>query len=130
MNLRKKIGNLGEDIACRYLKGRGMSIVEKNYWKPQGEIDIVAKDKKGIHFVEVKSVSWNLGSGEEEGGKIRPEENIHKRKFDRIHRAIQAYLVDRHISREMPWQIDAIFVFIDEKIRKSKVEYYEHISLE
>ncbi|MGH2506303.1 MAG: YraN family protein [Ktedonobacteraceae bacterium] len=121
---------MGEDIACRYVEGKEMSIVERNYWKPQGEIDIITKDKMGIHFVEVKSVSWDLEGEEGESQKIRPEENMHKRKFDRIHRAIQMYLGERHISHEIPWQIDAIFVFIDEKRKKSAVKYYEHISLE
>jgi len=40
----RKTGNLGEDLACRYLKIKGFEIIERNYWKKYGEIDIVAKN--------------------------------------------------------------------------------------
>ncbi|MCG2694717.1 YraN family protein, partial [Candidatus Parcubacteria bacterium] len=51
------IGNLGEGIACNYLKNEGFNIIERNYWKPWGEIDIIAQKGAILHFVEVKSVS-------------------------------------------------------------------------
>lgn len=54
---KQKIGDLGEGIACNYLRGKGFEIIERNYWKPWGEIDIVA-EKQGItYFIEVKTVS-------------------------------------------------------------------------
>lgn len=49
------IGNRGEDIACRYLQKQGYEILEKNYRIRGGEIDIVARDKEYLVFVEVKT---------------------------------------------------------------------------
>ncbi len=52
---RKETGRRGEDIATAYLRGKGYRIIERNYRCPFGEADIVARDKRVIVFVEVKS---------------------------------------------------------------------------
>jgi len=52
---RQKSGQRGESLAAWYLKKNGYKIIEQNYRTPLGEIDIIAKDKKTIVFVEVKS---------------------------------------------------------------------------
>lgn len=49
------VGNKGEDLACQYLKKEGYKILERNYRIRGGEIDIVAKDKNYLVFVEVKT---------------------------------------------------------------------------
>ena len=54
---KRKTGNLGEDLACRFLMKRGFDVIERNYLKKCGEIDIIATNKGKIHFIEVKSVS-------------------------------------------------------------------------
>lgn len=54
MNTRTK-GNIGEDLATKYLKKHGYKIIERNYSCQFGEIDIIAKQKKYYVFVEVKS---------------------------------------------------------------------------
>lgn len=52
----KKIGNLGEDKACKYLSEKGYQILERNWRDRQGEIDIIAIKNDKIIFVEVKSL--------------------------------------------------------------------------
>lgn len=49
------LGRDGEDRAAAYLKRKGYSIVDRNYKSRFGEIDIIAKDKSFIVFVEVKA---------------------------------------------------------------------------
>jgi putative endonuclease len=51
----KILGNYGEDIAAQFLKKNKYKIIEKNYSCKFGEIDIIAKDKNILVFVEVKS---------------------------------------------------------------------------
>jgi Holliday junction resolvase-like predicted endonuclease len=54
---KRKTGNLGEDIAAMFLMKHGFGIIERNYLRKWGEIDIVAKKGGVLHFVEVKTVS-------------------------------------------------------------------------
>ena len=51
---KKLLGAFGEDAACRYLKRRGYKIEGRNYSCRFGEVDIIARDRKFIVFVEVK----------------------------------------------------------------------------
>jgi len=63
LNPRQIFGEKGESIAVRYLKKKGYKILEKNYRTKLGEIDIIAKDKDTLVFVEVKSRrSWQFGN--------------------------------------------------------------------
>jgi len=56
----KKIGDLGEEISVKYLKNKGFSILETNYLRKWGEIDIVAEKDEVVHFIEVKTVSYEV----------------------------------------------------------------------
>lgn len=143
----KQIGQLGEDLACRFLVKHGFRIVERNYWKKWGEIDIVAQKNKRTHFVEVKSVSClpaqvgkNLPSvsgphlAGEKFNKYRPEDNLHPWKLQRLSRTIQTYLLEREVSLikhtdEIDWQFDVITIYIDMKKRISRVSFLEDIIL-
>ncbi len=58
LGIHNKItGQCGEDIASEYLKKKGYKILERNYKNKIGEIDIVAKYKEDLVFVEVKTRS-------------------------------------------------------------------------
>ena len=52
---KQKIGKEGEIAAVRYLKQQGYKIIEQNYRSRAGEIDIIAKEKRTLVFVEVKT---------------------------------------------------------------------------
>jgi putative endonuclease len=54
-NNRQAFGEQGESLAVWYLKKSGYKILEQNYRTKLGEIDIIAKEKKTLVFVEVKS---------------------------------------------------------------------------
>ena len=55
-NLRK-IGAEGEAAAARFLEGQGYSILERNFSTKFGEIDLIAREKNTLVFVEVKTRS-------------------------------------------------------------------------
>jgi putative endonuclease len=93
LNQKQKIGEKGETIAERHLKKKGYKILERNYRTKLGEIDIIAKDKKTIVFVEVKTRrSWQFGNPK---GAVTPAK---QRKISMV--ALQ-YLktIDRRNSR-------------------------------
>lgn len=55
MTDKKTAGNFGEDIACEYIKKRGMKIIKRNFYCRTGEIDIIAADGEYTVFIEVKT---------------------------------------------------------------------------
>ena len=113
-------GDIGEEIVCKYLIKAGYKVLERNYWKPWGEIDIVAEKLNLLSFIEVKTVS-------RESRTVRPEENLHPAKLKRLSRAIQTYLLDHKVPAAKDWQIDLACVFLDFSTRKAKVEILENI---
>jgi putative endonuclease len=52
---KKELGKKGEEIALRFLKKKGYRIIEKNYVCKMGEMDIIAKEKDTLAFIEVKT---------------------------------------------------------------------------
>ena len=124
----QKIGKIGEDLACRFLMKHGFSILERNYTKKWGEIDIVAQKYKKIYFVEVKSKQAdlsNMGIMFETG---RPEENMHVWKMQRLRRVVETYLISKRVGN-MEWQFDLLVVYIDIKKRLGRVKAVENIIL-
>ena len=111
---KRQLGDTGEEVACKYLQNKGFSVLERNYLRPWGEIDIVAKKAKKLYFVEVKSVTRESVRGE--GSRVtagyRPEENVHPAKLKRLHRAIQTYLLDHKVPDETEWQVDVACVYL------------------
>ena len=117
---KRKIGDVGEGVVQRYLENKGYVVLERNYWKPWGEVDIVAKKGDILKFVEVKAISR---------GTVRPEENMHPAKLRRLHRAVQTYLLDHRVGEGVEWQIDLACVSLDFSTRKARVELFENIVL-
>jgi Holliday junction resolvase-like predicted endonuclease len=131
---KRKIGDIGEKIACRFLMKRGFEIIEQNYSKKWGEIDIIARKVEKLHFVEVKSVTRdNLKYVSPETDDYRPEDNLHPLKLKRLSRVIQTYLLgykgNRSVTHETDWQFDVAVVYLDLKGMEAKVNYMEDIIL-
>ncbi len=122
----QKTGELGETIACMFLMKHGYEIVERNYTKKWGEIDIIAKKGDMTHLIEVKSKSV-LDVSYETKGDYRPEDNMHPWKVKRLIRTIETYLLERHVSSS--WQFDLAVVLLDNKNKKARVELIKDIIL-
>lgn len=135
---KRKLGDIGENCACEFLLRRGYEIVERNYLRKWGELDIVARKGKILHFIEVKSARLNDAVGQVSGvTSYRPEENLHPGKLLRLSRIIQTYLLhppERLFSRagkkqDIEWQLDLITARIDIRTRQARVEMIENIIL-
>lgn len=122
-NRRK--GQIGEVVAVGFLVKQGFSIIERNYLKKWGEIDIVAQKGKTLHFIEVKSM-WGRTLAADHHN---PAENVHFRKKTRLARTIQTYLIERHIHPETPISIDVAIVTLDEVRRVGRVAFLENVLL-
>ena len=98
---RRSIGAQGEADAKAFLLQKGAKILEANYRRPTGEIDIIARQGKTLLFVEVKRRS-SLRYG-------RPAEAVDRKKQAHILRTAQLYLQENHL-RDVPLRFDVIEV--------------------
>jgi len=99
-------GRAGEEAAEVFLEQKGYKIIAKNFHCKAGEIDIIAKDKKELVFVEVK-----LKKGFAFGA---PEEMVHNLKQHRILRSALWYLLKNKLDPEKQnWRIDVVSISFD-----------------
>ncbi len=120
MSLRQNLGKAGEDLACQYLKNKGYQILKRNYWKPWGEIDIIARSPKGILvFVEVKTGKVN--------SQIEPEQEMTKSKISKLKRTCQLFAGKYNdLINEEGWRIDLIAISTDNQTNQD-IRHYENI---
>ena len=113
---------MGENIAKNYLQKRGYSILEQNYENKYAEIDIIAKEKDTVVFVEVKT-----RIGEQFG---TPEDGLNKNKMNRLLRNANAYVAMNvgAIPRGCPYRIDAICIVLDEARQIQRINHYQNIT--
>ena len=123
----QRTGEIGEHIASRYLERKGFKIIERNYTKKWGEIDIVAKKGNTVHFIEVKTKTLNLDLIDKYTDTYRPEDNMHPWKLQRLIRTIQTYLIERKVDSD--WQFDVAIVYWDPFSKKAKIKLMENIIL-
>ena len=114
---RSDTGRLGEELARDFLKKRGFRILESNYRCPQGEIDIIARHKDCLVFVEVRTkTSQQFGI---------PEESITQAKKKRMVTTAQHYRQTH--DKQLPlWRIDFVAVELDKKGKPSLIELIEN----
>jgi putative endonuclease len=115
---KQRIGQIGEDLAVRFLVKHKYLLVERNYRKKFGEIDIICRRGGKLYFVEVKTVSRETFS-RETGDEYRAEDNIHQYKIKRIDRAIQLYLEER--SYDGDWEILVVIIELIKHKKKAKI---------
>lgn len=118
---KQQIGSLGEDIACNFLETKGYEILDRNFWKKFGEIDVVCRKGKDLVFVEVKAVSRAGVPRETVTDEHRPEDNVHRDKIKRVERAIAAYLQEKHIPDAQEWSLVLVTVKINPHDKTAQV---------
>lgn len=132
---KNRIGAYGEDIAAKYIQRLGQVILDKNYLKKWGEIDIVSRETKAgkqiIHFIEVKTVSYETKVDLEKAvsyGTWRPEENVHPSKILKLNRAVESWLMEH--SSDNDWVIDVVAVRVVPRERYATVKYIPNIIID
>ncbi len=129
--LNKITGNLGESIAAKFLINKGFEIVERNFLRSTGEIDVVArgtiKRRESIvsretlpivHFVEVKTVSYEtkeLLDWAVAHETYRPEELVHQKKLEKISRTAEVWLLENNWQGEIAIDVVAVRLVPREK---------------
>ena len=117
MTERSDTGKRGESLACTHLKKKGYRILETNYRTKSGEIDIVARQKDKLVFVEVRSKkSSTFGT---------PEESLTMKKARHLRASAYRYLFD-HPKLSGPWRIDFVAIEINDQGKPTRIEVFEN----
>ena len=98
---RLALGAWGEDQAVEYLRQQGIKIIERNFRTLVGEIDIIARHKSVLLFVEVKTRRSNAFG--------TPQEAVGPRKQRQIIRTAQWYL-QNHKNIKLQPRFDVVAI--------------------
>ena len=124
---KRKLGDICETIAVKHLVKHSYDIVQRNYLKKWGEIDIIAREVSRetmiMHFIEVKGQV----SREKDTNTHRPEDNVTVWKQKRLWRAVQTWLAENKVPDDIEWQIDVMAVILDEVRRKARIRWTKNI---
>ena len=118
MSFNRQKGNLGEDIACKFLESNGYTILERNKsFSRISEIDIIAQFKNTLVFVEVKTrKNNNFGS---------PLEAITKTKFNHILQGVKSYLQECKIRYDS-YRIDVVGITLEPEV---SIKHLQNVSI-
>lgn len=112
---KRKIGNIGEDIAAKELKKSGYKILKRNYVALESEIDIIAETKDTVAFVEVKTRSVEYENPREP----RPASAVTREKQRKIITAAKYYLGGLNNTKHV--SLDIIEVYLNKDGTKNRV---------
>ena len=122
MTIKSEFGNWAENHVAQYLQSKGYEVIENNYRKPWGEVDIVAKKEGILIFVEVKASKDDITGFE-------PENRVSPEKLRRLMRAIQTYLASKKYSPEQNWQIDIVALTLNQDRGVAKIKHFKNIEV-
>ncbi len=120
-------------FAMGFYKKRGYKIVERNYRKPWGEIDIIAKDGDCLVFVEVKANSREFRSKD-----FSPETRVDKSKVGKIIKTALIYLESKGLmgdrgqeingANSTQWRIDVVAVTFIKEEKKAEITHFKNVA--
>lgn len=114
-----EIGRVAENMAEEYLKGKGYDILFRNYKKPWGEIDIIAKKAEVIVFVEVKA-------NKNEYANFQPEIRANEEKMRKVVRAARTYLAQYKLE-DVEWRLDVVSITFNKERGLAKIKHFINI---
>jgi len=110
----RKLGDAGEDLACRYLQKRGYEILERNkHYSRYCELDIIAKYGDMVVFVEVKTRKTDAFG--------TPLEAVTRTKFENIKKGVRFYLAEHRVKN---YRMDVISITLKPEL---KIEHIKGI---
>ena len=138
---KRQRGNIAEDLVCNHLSREGFNILERNFLKKYGEIDIVAEKDNIIRFIEVKSSHYRINSCEDVGVSCEtwasvdnsllemdysPIENVHRKKQQRLARVIKRYILEKNLD-DRDFEVDIVSVLLDHRYHNANLVFLENV---
>jgi putative endonuclease len=116
-----RLGNLGETWAARALRASGYSILARRWRIPGGEIDLIAEDRDGYAFVEVKTRTGSAFG--------TPEEAVTDRKLSFLHYAAHQWLAQHLGDAPIPWRIDVVAVELTPSLTPHRITIFRYFEV-
>ena len=117
---RQRVGQQAEDIAVEFLRGCGLEILERNFRRRLGELDIVARERDTLVIAEVRTRASDYYGG--------AAASVDLRKQQRLTHAAAQLLQQRKSLAHLPARFDVVIV-TDIWSDKPKVEWLRHAFL-
>src|SRR5438128_2068726 len=111
-----KFFKTGEDAAAKFLRKHKHRILERNYRAPGGEIDIIAREKNTIVFVEVRTRCSDRYA--------KPWETVGFRKRNNLRSAAKMYIRERS-PRDCEYRFDVLSIVMDDSL-KPQIEWIQN----
>ena len=105
MDNRKKLGEIGENIAHEHLKSLGYKLVVKNYRIRTGEIDLIMTDKNTLVFIEVRTKSTSFFGS--------PAETVNYKKQKVIINTANFFLYNHPVFQDSECRFDVVGIVIN-----------------
>ena len=113
---RQLLGQKAEDLAVEFLRSHGLEILERNFRRRLGELDIVAREGDTLVIVEVR-----MRTSDRFGGAAA---SVGPCKQQRLMRAAAQLLQQRSDLAQLPARFDVVVVGV-----RGEVEWLRHVFL-
>ena len=117
---RTGLGRRGESLAAQALQQGGYTVVERNWYCPYGEVDLVATRGEDLYFIEVRTRRASTYS--------TPEQSLTRRKHTRMEKVARAYLGTHAAGMPMTWHLSFVAVALDRAGRLRRITFYPDLT--
>lgn len=118
-NYQQKVGIFGQTLAKKYLQKKEYEILAEHFYIRGGEVDLVAKEKKEIVFVEVKTRTSKMFG--------LPEDAVDKYKRQSLLRSAEVFMQQKRIFGKVSFRFDIISVFVDKTSKRANIRHFKDI---
>lgn len=113
-----QFGLQAEAAVAQHLQGLGYRILDRNWCRPWGELDVVAEHDGVVHFVEVKAARVHRNG-------FDPFLRADARKMHKVKRTGQTWLSSHHYGPDTEWQLDIASVILGPK--NLEIQLFENV---
>ncbi|MDD3006796.1 MAG: YraN family protein [Candidatus Pacebacteria bacterium] len=117
----RKFGDWGERLAEDFLRRHGYEVMDKNFQKRCGEIDIICQKDDILHFIEVKT---RTEASTQVFGP--PEEAVTKTKQQKIIQTAITFLAEKNYEENKDWRIDVVSIVYYKNEHKASINFIQN----
>lgn len=120
MEIRTEFGYFAQYLVTQWLSERGYTIIDQNFRRPWGEVDVICQKDDVIVFVEVKA-------NKRECPGFEPELRVNPDKIDKIIRTARTYLLFKKLPDDQEWRIDVVSLTLVKERGVAKIRHFKNI---